>query len=145
MPKKTIWFVIMGGVFLFLDQLLKYIIRTNPFSSFYIWKPWLGWEYFANPGIAFSLPFSQILLAILTPIILLWLYYAVSKEKKQNNFLVAGLVLIIFGAVSNFIDRMLFGITIDYLRIATSVINIADIIIVLGVILLIKGERKKNS
>jgi len=49
------------------------------------------------------------------------------------------------GALSNLIDRVLFSITIDYLRIFTSVINIADIMIVAGVVLLVLSEISKKS
>ena len=135
----------ISGFFLFLDQILKYFARTNPDFSYYLLKPWLGWEYFTNPGIAFSLPFSNTLLIILTPLIILALFIILTKQKKPSLYFVLGLQLIITGAISNLIDRVLFSITIDYLRILTGIINLADILIMSGVLLLILGDWKKRK
>ena len=135
---------LIGGIFLLLDQGLKFLARTNPGANYYIARPWLGWEFFANPGIAFSLPVPQFLMIVGTPVILLWLYYVVSKEKQVNKLALPGLLLIIFGAASNFIDRLLFGYTVDYLRIIAGIINIADIMIVAGVVMMLWGEKEKE-
>lgn len=120
------------GGFLFLgDQILKYFARVNPDFAYYIWKPWLGWELFLNSGIAFSLPFPNWLIILITPVLLL-LLIAWAKEKKRNKLFYFGVALIISGAVSNFVDRVLWGATIDYLRVLTGVINLADVGIVVG-------------
>jgi lipoprotein signal peptidase len=53
-----------------------------------------------------------------------------------------GIGLIVAGAISNFVDRVLWGATIDYLRVLTGVINLADCVIVVGVVLpLLSKER----
>ncbi len=145
----------MSGFFLLLDQILKYIARGNTEFSFYVWKKYLGWEYFENSGIAFSLPFPNWLIIILTPIILLGLFYFVTKKKRPfgtssgrvQPIFYFGIFLIFAGAISNFIDRVLFGITIDYLRILTSVINLADVMIVVGagIVLLDNYLRQKEG
>ncbi|HAT04032.1 MAG TPA: hypothetical protein DCS29_04665 [Candidatus Magasanikbacteria bacterium] len=137
--------VTISGFFLLLDQILKFIARTNPHSTYYIWKPWIGWEYFENKGIAFSIPLPQPVIILLTPIIILFIMYWWSKKKYKAAIHYLATTLIIAGALSNFIDRILFSITIDYLRIATSVINIGDILIVIGAIMFILGERKKEK
>jgi lipoprotein signal peptidase len=125
------------GGFLFLgDQILKHFARVNPDFAYYIWKPWLGWELFLNDGIAFSLPFPNWLIILITPILLL-LLIAWAKEKKRNKLFYFGVALIISGAVSNFVDRVLWGATIDYLRVLTGVINLADVGIVVGALLVV--------
>jgi len=139
-----------SGFFIFFDQWLKFLARNFPearISPF----PWFGWEYFANPGIAFSLPFPNLLLIILTPFILAWLFVAIFfKNTAVTNNLSAynlqlrlGVCLIFSGALSNLIDRILFAATIDYLRIFTSVINLADVMIVLGGLLVLLKWKKK--
>lgn len=136
----------LGGCFLFVDQVLKYVAFHHPEYTKYIIDPWLGWEYFENPGIAFSLPFPNALLLILTPIIVLglaMLFVKTSKEAKLSFQL--GVALVIGGAISNFADRVLHAFTIDYLRILTSIINIADIMIVAGAILLATSFPHKNA
>ncbi len=141
----SISFICLSGVFLILDQVLKYLARTNPEFSAYIWKNWIGWEYLANTGIAFSLPFPNWLLITLTPFILLFLLYLVFKKRDAGKLIYLGVFLIISGALSNFIDRVLFAVTIDYLRFFTSVINLADIIIVLGAGFWILGGARINK
>jgi signal peptidase II len=134
-------YLFVSGFFLFLDQILKYFARINSEFNFYIWKKYLGWEYFENVGVAFSLPFPNWLIIILTPIILLGLLYFITKKKRKNIFYL-GIFLIFAGAISNFIDRVLFGVTIDYLRILTGVINLADVVIVVGAGIVLFESRK---
>ncbi|OIO19853.1 MAG: hypothetical protein AUJ23_01445 [Candidatus Magasanikbacteria bacterium CG1_02_32_51] len=136
-----IFFILSGFLFLF-DQLLKYFAYHNQNFHFYIIKPWLGWEYFANSGIAFGLPVPQIIIFVLTPLILLALGIWWSKNKHKNNYFCLGISLIFAGAISNLIDRVIFSITIDYFRVFTSVMNLADIIIVIGVVLLLYKNKK---
>jgi len=104
----------------------------------------LGWEYWGNSGIAFSIPFPNWLIIILTPIILFGLFYFVTRKKRQIIFYL-GIFLIFAGAISNFIDRVLFGFTIDYICIFTGVINLADVMIVVGagIVLLDNYFRQK--
>ena len=129
-------YLLISGFFLLLDQALKYLARTNSDFSFYLWKNWFGWEYMGNTGVAFSLPMPNIVLLIITPLVLLGVsYFLVSRKKKSNIFIFGGL-LFLLGAVSNYIDRVLFSVTIDYLRIVTGVINLADVMIVVGVVVL---------
>lgn len=141
--KNKVYFLLISisGLFLLLDQFLKYFARTY-FINFYLWKPYLGWEYFENSGIAFGLPFPNALLIIFTPLIILGLFVLISKQKKRTNIFILGVLLIIFGAVSNLIDRIIFASTIDYIRILTSIINLADVMIVAGAVMLVVGSKK---
>lgn len=139
-------YISLSGFFLLLDQLLKHFARANADFSYYLWKPWLGWEYYANPGIAFSFPFPNWLIIIATPIIILGIlfWYLKSKTCKLQavNYKLSAVSLVIAGALSNYIDRILFSATIDYLRFFTGVINLADVMIVGGVLLLIICSQK---
>lgn len=136
---------ILGGFLFLLDQVLKYLARTNPQIT-YIWKQSFGWEYFANTGVAFNIPLPNSLVILLTPLIIFGLSALLIQNKKiltvQKKL---GLILIIAGAISNFIDRILFNVTIDYLRIFTTVINLADVMIVIGVILLLLKNPKSKT
>lgn len=142
--KNRQMFLFFGGFLFALDQACKYVARTHPEVSVYILKPWLGWEFFANPGIGFSLPFPNAILIIATPIILLIILYFLGQKKHELFSL--SLILIFAGALSNFIDRLLFAVTIDYIRIATAVINIADLLIVAGALIILhKSFRQKTE
>lgn len=136
-----LYFILSGFLFI-LDQILKYLAFHHQTFHFYILRPWLGWEYFANPGIAFGLPVPQAIILILTPVILLALGFWWSKNQHKTNNFYLGVCLIFAGAISNLIDRMVFSITIDYFRILTSVMNLADITIVVGAILLLYKPKK---
>ena len=67
------------------------------------------------------------------------------NNKKRTLLFSFGIYLIVAGAISNLIDRILFTITIDYFRIVTSIINLADVMIVVGAGMLIFVEMKKKK
>lgn len=146
-PKThTILSIILSGFFLLCDQLFKYIAYTHPTIKLYLIKPWFGWEYFENIGIAFGLPLPQYIIRIITPLILIFLLYFLYKNTHKSFLYILGYWLIVGGAISNFIDRLLFSVTIDYIRIIISVINIADIMIVVGTLsLLVHLQKQKMS
>jgi lipoprotein signal peptidase len=141
MSTKHSRLIIFSSGFLFiLDQLLKYFARTNPYYRFYLWKHYLGWEYYLNQGIAFGIPFNNTLLVILIPIILVGLLFFYYK-KNPSFCILFGLYLIFAGALSNLIDRSFYAMTIDYIRIFTSIINLSDVAIITGAILLISKTK----
>lgn len=142
--KPYIYPVAGSGVLFCLDQLAKYIARTHQQFNWYLADPWLGWEYFENTGIAFSLPFPQLFLVGITPLILLWFFIVLRQHIRKQPIYLFSLCLIFFGAISNLIDRILFGITIDYIRIATGILNIADIMIAVGVGMIVVHEWRKQ-
>ena len=142
---RLLLYSLCGVFLLLLDQLLKYLTRTELDTPRYLIKPWLGLEYFGNPGIAFSLPIPNAAIVVATPLIILGLALLLVNKQRHPIFS-CGLTLILAGAVSNFIDRVIFGVTIDYLRVLTGVLNLADVAIVTGAVLLILSAwRSKHS
>lgn len=142
MRSKVYYFPTLISVFfLFTDQLLKYLARTHQTFSYYLGTKWLGWEYFANTGVAFSIPLPSLITTLITPVIIVILFIAWYRNRNKQGLFHFGIALIIFGAISNFTDRLFFGATIDYLRILTGVINLADIMIVSGGLLLIINSK----
>ncbi len=137
--------IALGGGFLFflIDQICKYFAHTNPHFSQYFIEPWLSFELFKNPGIAFGLPLQNSIVLIITPFIILYLILFLTKPStKTSQQQTWGSILVIAGALSNYFDRILFGYTIDYIRILNSVINLGDISILIGVIYLILQKQK---
>jgi len=132
----------ISGFFLCLDQAFKIIARVYTLHPVYLFKPWIGWEYFENSGIAFSIPLPQSLVIIVTPIIIVGLLFWLVRKKERSLFFLLGNTLIIAGALSNLMDRILYSITIDYFRILTSIFNIADVMIIVGAGLLLLNEIK---
>lgn len=133
-------YISLSGFFLLLDQLFKYFARANADFSYYLWKPWLGWEYYANSGIAFSIPCPNWLIILFTPLIILGLIILLFKSPKPASYHLS-FIFIISGALSNYLDRILFSATIDYWRFFTGVINLADAMIAGGVVMLIIKQK----
>lgn len=136
--------VCLGGLFLLFDQIFKQLARTSPHTTWYLIKPWLGWEYFANSGVAFNIPIPNTIIIFITPLILFFLLQWGIKKSATSPAIIPALIGIGGGAISNFIDRVLFGITIDYLRIFTAIINLGDIMVVVGVAILLRSYWKKT-
>jgi len=119
--------IIVFGLFA-LDRLLKYIVRFHG-------------DYVVNKGVALGLFDDQeffvlfLFPLVMILILILWINY---------KYFYLPLVLICAGAISNLIDRLLYNGVIDYIEISVlPVFNIADIMIVVGVILLFIFEIHK--
>ncbi|MBN2884428.1 signal peptidase II [Patescibacteria group bacterium] len=134
------------------DRILKALaLNSGQGQLFPLIKNWLNFHYVPNPYIAFSLPLSGLLLTIIISIfILLLLFYIIYLilNKKSHKALILPLTFILFGAISNLLDRFLYGPVIDYfdLRYFT-VFNIADAMISGGVLIifLIYAFSRKSS
>lgn len=141
--KAHFLYFFISGLFLLLDQIIKYFFVHHPQFSWYLIKPWLGLEYFENPGIAFGLQVPNFLILLLTPFVLLiiLLFFFKNSPSSKKSW---ALALLLAGAISNFTDRIFFDFTVDYIRIFTSILNIADILIVVGVLLLALDEIREK-
>lgn len=128
----------LGGFLFLIDRILKHIAYNNPWDTHLFANGYIGWQYFANVGIAFSIPLPQIVLLLATPVLLFWIY---KQTNTQSLLAKIAISLIILGATSNYIDRVFYSITIDYIRLFTSIFNIADIMVLSGIILLIKTSK----
>lgn len=120
------------GVFL-CDRMCKFIAVAYP-GPYYVLSPYIGFELYQNPGVAFSVPIAASVMVWLSPLLLFFLWYLFLRL-PQGTLARFGFALIMTGAVSNYIDRMMVGYTIDYIRVFTAVLNLADVAIVVGVLL----------
>lgn len=83
-----------------------------------------------------------ILLAIISVVVLVILYYFLRSEKHLTKLSITYYAMLFAGIIGNFIDRVVNGYVIDFLNFYIfgydyPVFNIADIFIVLGIILMI--------
>jgi signal peptidase II len=137
-------------VFLVLDQLLKYWIRSNMTigQSIPVISGIFHITYIENPGAAFGILANHRILFLLLTIaitgIMVYLYLSL-RNKKSLAALSLGLV--ISGAAGNFIDRFLRGTVTDMFDFQIwPIFNIADICICIGIVILcyvliFKGEE----
>ena len=128
------------AIFFFLDRFLKHKSLLLPSTKeLPIIPKILNFSFAPNPGISFSIPLNNLLASILSALILLTLTIVYLKQKKLLTRPEKLLILFIFlGAISNLIDRILFGFVIDYLNLCCfSIFNIADLMISLSSLSLI--------
>lgn len=146
---KFIAIILLIAIFFILDRYLKFIAINNfQNSSFKIIGDLLSFTFTANYFIAFSLPFSGPILNILIALIIIFLFYYLyySAKQENNKLLTASFLLILVGAISNFIDRVTFGYVVDYIYLKHfTVFNLADVYISCGALLAIISLNKKPS
>lgn len=147
-PTKHIyWLLFPVAALVVLDEVLKYwaLHRLPPDGSL-VDPGILAFALHKNYGIAFNLPIPLPLVTVITLVIacsLAWL--AKTHWEKQPFVAFSGLVLFI-GALGNLYDRIVYGFTVDYLILfGTSAINISDVVIILGALLLVRATQKETS
>jgi len=145
LKNKFFIFIIVFLIFL-LDRLIKLMIIRK--EGFFIIKDFLKINYYPNWGVALSLPVSQYITYPLVILIMLVVFYYLYISLKRNNyFLIWSQSLIFVGAFSNLLDRFRFGHVVDYINFVDRfpVFNLADVMIVSGVILFLIKELTKNK
>jgi signal peptidase II len=142
-PKKArLIIIIFSGLFLLLDQILK-------FQAFYNWTtphlifPYFGWQLFLNKGVAFGLPLSNTLTVLITLPMIILIGYLFFKNLNTPKFFLAWSMLLA-GAISNLLDRIIYKQVVDYFQIATAVINLGDILILGGLLVYLFSLKIKK-
>lgn len=143
--------VIIGIIALVIDQITKSLMQIYD-VHFNIINEFLRLNYIQNTGAAWSILEGKQYLLIGITILMLILVYNMSfsfDNNKLNNFTFG---ILFGGIIGNLFDRVLYGMVRDFIDINVfgynfPVFNIADMLIVLGVVILListfKGELKK--
>lgn len=126
--KIFLFYIVIISLFV-LDRLLKNFFIKNPaekqdflFSILRLTK---------NNGIAFGIPFNNLILHAIIFIFVIALFLLFFNLK--DIYVRTTLFLIFLAALSNFIDRIAYGGVIDYIEILNVIsLNIADIMITAG-------------
>jgi len=141
-------------VIIVVDQLTKWIIRTNlPLYSRINVLPFFDITHLRNTGAAFgilrdlpeNLRFP--LFAIVFIVAMVAIFIFLRKVAQDDRILTVSLALILGGAVGNSIDRFRFGYVTDFLgfhwfgnlHYQWPPFNVADSAITIGVILILFG------
>lgn len=109
------------------DQLTKYLVLKETFWKFHIIE---------NPGVLFgvSLPgFFNWLIIGLVLLIFIHLYVREFANPKTQT----GFALVLGGALSNILDRLLDGSVTDFINLGISTMNFADVAIFVGLLYLV--------
>ena len=121
-------------VFFILDRISKYLAFHKLLNQgVYLFKNF-QFQLQTNSGIAFGLKLPQIVIFALAIIIVSFLFYYLIKSVKEEKYLDAFLLgLVIIGALSNLLDRILYKEVIDFIQISIwPNFNLADAYINFG-------------
>lgn len=110
------------------DQITKKIFTNQPGE-------------FRNYAFAFSLPIPTWLIYIIYAILLAALIFWFWRKQHKNWQARTGFALILAGALSNIGERIALGYVRDFIHIHTGVFNVADFIIIFGILLLLFEDR----
>ncbi len=127
----------------FLDQTAKYFVINyigKSLQKFSVLGNFIGLTYAENPGIAFGLLSTlgkktiNLFILIVFLIILLFIFKKTHSSKSKFIY-----IFISAGAISNFLDRIIRGFVVDYIKLAffPPIFNLADVYIVMGTVFLI--------
>ena len=136
---------ILLSLFLFVDQITKFIVSTNLnlYEPIVVIKNFFNITYAQNTGAAWSI-FSgkTIILTIVSFVVSCAMIYWLFKNKNETKIVRFSVLLMLSGAIGNFIDRLLLGYVIDFLDFYIfgydfPIFNIADSLLCIGVGLLL--------
>ena len=129
-----------------LDQISKWLVVTNMQEGerISIWDPWLGLLSHRNRGAAWGMLEGQMwIFTIVTLAVIIGILYFYHTEAKGKPLFQFSLMLLLGGAVGNFIERLFRGEVVDFVDTYIPVINyhfpifnVADMALTFAVILL---------
>ncbi|ANU13614.1 Lipoprotein signal peptidase [Planococcus halocryophilus Or1] len=145
-----------------LDQWTKWLVLKNMElgERISVIDPYLGWLSHRNSGAAWGMLEGQMwLFAIITVAVIIGILYYFHKHAKGQPLFQLSLMVLLGGAVGNFIDRMYRGEVVDFVDVLIPVIgydfpifNVADAALTIGVVLMViyiiydeKQQKKKVS
>jgi len=159
MSRTGLWLSLLLGLAAFgADRLHKYVqmdVMGWPEGRFVPVLPFLDLGFIYNRGVSFGL-LGSLPIAVVAVVVALAMLALIVWWVRASSLLVrAGLAICIGGAVSNALDRWLFGAVADFFWLhwgdfSFFVFNVADAAITLGVCLLlldllgIGGRRAAN-
>lgn len=125
------------------DQFLKYIAFHQSLLAHRALG--VGWFAFKNYNFAFSIPLSAWLMYITYSIVIMALVRHLLRNWGMLNFYYrSAYVLLLSGALSNVVERVLLGYVRDFIYIWSGVFNLADLYILLGLGMLLYLESKNQ-
>lgn len=138
-------FLWITGVALILDQFTKWwVLKTMVLGeSIPVLGSFFRLTYIHNPGAVFGLmlgnPYVHLALACVALVVVCFLLWRLPAEDRATAI---GLALVLGGAIGNIIDRVRFGVVIDFLDFGFEsvrwwVFNLADTWVSVGTGLLI--------
>ncbi len=136
----------LSGIFTIaiVDAIIKiFANKWLPDSGSY-W--FIDFFLYKNKGIAFSINIPMFIIVAISIILILILIFFTIKKYWTESQKAVGAIAITLGAINNLIDRLIHGYTTDYIIFfQKSAINLSDILIVFGVLMILYYTENKQS
>ena len=120
---KGVRLLILGIVLVVIDQIIKYLVKTNMSlgEQIYVIGEWFRLCFVENEGFAFGMKFGGAvgkfclsLFRVLLCGALVWWISSLSRKDTVPTGVLVGLTLITAGAFGNIIDCLFYGMIWDY-------------------------------
>lgn len=132
-----------------LDQVSKWLIlKASPVLAGDVFFLHIGIKWVLNKHFAFSVPAPQWVIGAVVLTVLILVARRWWQEVRAGLTSSYGLALVLGGALGNIIDRVRLGGVQDWIEVgikgwSTSSFNIADVLIVVGVVLWVYVSRQE--
>ena len=122
-PNRGICLLLLGVVLVVIDQVIKYLVKTNMElgEQIYVIGQWFRLCFVENEGMAFGMAFGgqvgKFLLSLFRIVLsgfLIWWIRSLDKKGTAPTGVLVGLTLITAGAVGNIIDCLFYGLIWGY-------------------------------
>lgn len=137
-----------------LDQWTKWLVVKNMeiADRIVVWDPWFAILSHRNQGAAWGILQGRMwFFTIVTLIVVAGIIYYFHKEAKGKTLYAVSLMILLGGALGNFIDRIFRGEVVDFIDVLIPIINydfpifnIADSALTISVIMLILAMLKEE-
>jgi hypothetical protein len=143
---ETMYIALFTVIIILIDQMSKHLIRSSlvQFEKISLIDDYFYLTFVKNRGAAFGIfRGHRSFFIIITIIFLIFIIYLYFKELPQNITTKISIIFLFGGSIANLIDRVIFHYVTDFLAFdlldfyKLPVINIADIFIFFGIIILI--------
>ena len=130
---KVLSLNLLAAVLFTFDRLTKWLVIKNSFRKSFLFLP-LKIEFQKNTSV-WGLEINKYFLySAVAAILIILIFLLVKSYQRRNLFLILVITLILTGALSNLIDRLIYGGVIDFINLFSySTFNIADCLIITGV------------
>ncbi len=143
--KEYKWFIFTASIVLFLDQIVKFIIRqTIPLKTSIFVLPFFHLTHITNTGAGFSIfQGNNSLLAWIGVIVFGFIIFSLNKANSKEKLLLG---IVSGGILGNLVDRVFFGAVTDFLDfLIWPIFNLADTALSIGIILLVFNLLKSEN
>ena len=143
-PRLILGMAAMVAALVMLDQVVKWMVVEwiGPGAAVQrheVIGRVLAFEYVENTGAAFGMLAGRPwVVSILSGLVLLAFAAGLVRDLRANQWMRAGMILILAGALGNMADRFRHGYVIDFIAVGIwPRFNLADTMITIGVVLMI--------